>query len=224
MTRGGVEEEGGGKQRGARAESPSGVRFGGGCVGHAAASVEETERGEGNCGGKGAFDGHDDVEGCCDDVDVFRRYRAEALAASRLHARLAAQAARAYDRGDHAAARKLSCTSREEKERAEKLHTEAAWKILADRNKGRSIWELDLHGLLPGEAVLALEQRLKQLEMAQGAVPTVSESVAGRDTSAGDHMGRDGVDGVVLPAKVLSSARPELMVITGIPTGMPGLV
>ncbi|CAI5966813.1 unnamed protein product [Closterium sp. NIES-64] len=175
-------------------------------------------------------DGHDDVDGDCDDVDVFRTFRAEALAASRAHARLAGQAARAYDRGDHAAARQLSHASREEKERAESLHTEAAGKILAHRNRGRSLWELDLHGLLPGEAVSALEGRLRQLEGQAGV--SVQENAAAREASVEEQTGRSSIgaaeeqvtaeeqvwrsSGVVLPAKVLSSARPELMVITGV--------
>ncbi|CAI5461917.1 unnamed protein product [Closterium sp. Yama58-4] len=205
---GGVEEEEGRKQRGG--------------------SFEAEVAGEGSEGGGRETDGHGDVEGDCDDVDVFRTFRAEALAASRAHARLAAQAARAYDRGDHAAARKLSHASREEKERAERLHTEAAGKILAHRNRGRSLWELDLHGLLPGEAVSALEERLKQLEGQVGV--SLQESVAAREAFGEEQVWRSsgaaremsaeervwGSSGVVLPAKVLSSARPELMVITGV--------
>lgn len=51
---------------------------------------------------------------------------------------------------------------------AEKLHAEAASKILNQRNKQQQgsfdIWHLDLHGLHSSEAVAALESRLALLE------------------------------------------------------------
>ncbi|KAH7387969.1 hypothetical protein KP509_16G051200 [Ceratopteris richardii] len=101
-----------------------------------------------------------------EDDDLYISSRRNALKMSRISGKHSRGAYRAFVNGDHSRAKLLSKQAREERLEADKLHAEAAKKILVARNAepSQDPWQLDLHGLHIKEAVAALQERLLAIE------------------------------------------------------------
>ncbi|KAL2643292.1 hypothetical protein R1flu_010879 [Riccia fluitans] len=101
-----------------------------------------------------------------EEEDLYLRYRSDALRTARERDRFARGASQAYLRGDHRRAKTMSKQALEKRLLAERLNADAANEILSQRNKDsrKDIWHIDLHGLHTGEAVSALENRLRYIE------------------------------------------------------------
>ena len=85
--------------------------------------------------------------------------RAHALSLDRRRFRRLKQAANSYSAGEHHEARLAVSEAKMIKAESEMAHKEAAKLIELESNKGKSIWELDLHGLHLAEANVAVEGR-----------------------------------------------------------------
>lgn len=70
----------------------------------------------------------------------------------------------AHARGYHECAHQFSRLDEQERNRAKKLHKQAANNILAMKNRKFDQYTLDLHGLHQTEAVDALRDRLQAIE------------------------------------------------------------
>lgn len=98
---------------------------------------------------------------------LYLEKRGEALNDGRNRARLLQAAGDAWRKGDPATARKLSTQAKDLAAKMTNAHREAAFSIFQERNSQRSPDHdvfIDLHGLLPDEAIHYLEIWLLQLE------------------------------------------------------------
>lgn len=146
------------------------------------------------------------------EMDVYYKYRGDALRLSRARGRHFRSAMNAYNTGDHSRAQELSKMARKEGQLAGVLHMEAAKQILQARNADRpgGINEIDLHALHGPEAVAALQHRLAELE--QGPLPFSNAGVMVQSAAKDADFSKQRA--TVSASKVFLH-RPELMVITG---------
>ncbi|KAI3415057.1 Smr domain-containing protein [Psidium guajava] len=100
-----------------------------------------------------------------EEQDVYLRFRKDAIRVLRSASQHSRAARNAFVRGDHSSAQHHSLKAREEWLVAERLNDTAAKDILSIRNSNNDIWTLDLHGLHKTEAVQALKERLRKLEL-----------------------------------------------------------
>ncbi|XP_022750853.1 uncharacterized protein LOC111299719 isoform X2 [Durio zibethinus] len=106
--------------------------------------------------------------------DVYLSHRKDAIRIMRSASQHYRAASNAFLRGDHFAAQQHSHNAREEWLAAQRLNAKAAREILSIRNSDNDLWKLDLHGLHAAEAVQALHEHLKLLEMQVPAGRSVS--------------------------------------------------
>ncbi|XP_030471644.2 uncharacterized protein LOC115689659 [Syzygium oleosum] len=106
--------------------------------------------------------------------DVYLRFRKDAIRVLRSASQHSRAAQNAFLRGDHSSAQHHSLKAREEWLVAERLNDGAAKEILSIRNRNNDIWTLDLHGLHKTEAVQALKERLRKLELQVSSNRSVS--------------------------------------------------
>ncbi|KAF8022992.1 hypothetical protein BT93_F0489 [Corymbia citriodora subsp. variegata] len=100
-----------------------------------------------------------------EEEDVYLRFRKDAIHVLRSASQHSRAAQNAFLRGDHSSAQHHSLKAQEEWLVAERLNDSAAKDILSIRNSNNDIWTLDLHGLHKTEAVQALKERLRKLEL-----------------------------------------------------------
>ncbi|XVE83448.1 hypothetical protein DITRI_Ditri16bG0089200 [Diplodiscus trichospermus] len=97
--------------------------------------------------------------------DVYLCHRKDAISMMRSASQHYRAASNAFLRGDHFAAQQHSHNAQEEWLTAQRLNVKAAREILRIRNSDNDMWKLDLHGLHAAEAVEALHEHLKRLEV-----------------------------------------------------------
>lgn len=102
-----------------------------------------------------------------------RRLAFEQAAARNKYFQLAAEL---YRKGAKAEAARMASRGRELNDQVQSLHSEAAARILRERDTG-NLLELDAHGLHPQEAVFALQDRLSKLS--EGRIAGVLKVIVG---------------------------------------------
>eukprot|EP00184_Porphyridium_aerugineum_P008438 CAMPEP_0184691794 /NCGR_PEP_ID=MMETSP0313-20130426/527_1 /TAXON_ID=2792 /ORGANISM="Porphyridium aerugineum, Strain SAG 1380-2" /LENGTH=284 /DNA_ID=CAMNT_0027149559 /DNA_START=68 /DNA_END=922 /DNA_ORIENTATION=- len=116
--------------------------------------------------------------------------RQRANEAGKKRAELSAKSQDAYKSGDGAAAKEFSNQAKQQEEIIHKLNKEAGETIFQEKNKGKSLYEIDLHGLYVEEALDQTEKRIGELEADGKNKGNSMKIITGRGNHSEDNVAK----------------------------------